>query len=243
MSELQVPSSSRDATTPGMSEVQHGRTDGRTHEELLTARNHLTDSYAHTRVQDFDDWVTPGDVIAAGELWRTDQRHERVRSGEREPIEPHVRAAVWFRDRGQCEECVPGWPSGDVLHLDHIKPWSAGGADTTDNLRLLCERHNLERSNYVDFARPKRPATWWCANCYSLDEHVWEYTHPLIVCPTHGSAYTPTKVRCRVARAFTSAWRRGEPAPTWHQRPMFTEPDLIAYCAHCDAPGLTEVVL
>lgn len=222
--------------------VQHGRTDGRTNEELLTARNHLTVSNAHTRVQGFDEIVGIGEVIAAGELWQTDRRHEVIRRGEREPIPSHVRAAVWYRDRGQCNECPRGWEPDGPLHLDHIQPWSAGGPDTTDNLRLLCEHHNLERSNFVDYARPKRPATWWCANCYSLDEHRWNYSAPLVSCPTHTTTYIPEKSPCRVVRAYARAWERGE-QPTWHERLMLTTFDQIAYCAHCNAPGVTGAVL
>lgn len=129
------------------------------------------------------------------------------------------------------------------MHLDHIKPWSAGGADTTDNLRLLCDYHNVERSNYVDFAEPVRPATWWCANCYTLDRHIWRYDYPYITCPRHGSDPRLKNARCRVARAYAKAWINEQERPTWHERPMLTVFDLIAYCAHCDAPGLTGVVL
>jgi hypothetical protein len=181
-------------------------------------------------------------VIAAGALWATDQRHELIRTGERDEIPGYVRAAVWYRDGGKCADCHPDYPSGDPLHLDHIKPWSAGGADTTDNLRLLCERHNVKRSNFVDFARPKRAATWWCANCYVIDEHLWRYEGRWIVCPQHGSSdWNPAHTRCRVGRAFARAWSEQQPTPTWHQRPMLEVEDLttIAYCAHCNAPALT----
>ena len=211
---------------------------------VVTVSNQDTAVDAHPRTNDLDGVVAVGQVIQAGELWRTTTRHPRSRIGERAEIPKHVRAAVWYRDRGKCDECNPEHPSGDVLHLDHIKPWSAGGPDTTDNLRLLCERHNLERSNYVDYARPKRPATWWCANCYALDVHVWDYLGAgYVECPTHGWNPTHTKVRCRVARRFAAAYLAGEPEPTWHQRPLLTSFDQIAYCAHCDAPGMTGVVL
>lgn len=171
------------------------------------------------------------------------KRWNVVRSGEREPIPAHVRAAVWYRDQGRCADCLPEHPRGDVLHLDHIVPWSAGGPDATANLRLLCESHNIERSNYVDFARPLRPATWWCANCYDRDAHAWEYAGPYVQCPRHGGDLRLTNARCRVARAYGRAWVKREGVPTWHQRPMLTKFDQIAYCAHCDAPGLTGVVL
>lgn len=188
--------------------------------------------------------VSVGDVIAAGALWATGERHDVIRGGEREPIPSHVRAAVWYRDRGRCADCPIDHPSGDVMHLDHIKPWSAGGSDTTDNLRLLCERHNLKRSNFVDFVRPKRPATWWCANCYMLDEHRWTYESPwTVTCPRHLRMWSPDPdhTSCRVGRAFGRAYLAGAPMPTWHMRPLFEEADLttVAYCAHCNRPGVT----
>lgn len=182
-------------------------------------------------------WLDEWEPKLQGERWPV------VRSGERDPIEPHVRAAVWYRDGGRCAECIPEWPRSDVLHLDHIIPWSAGGPDATDNLRMLCESHNQERSNYVDFARPKRPATWWCLNCYSLDEHRWSYDGPRVACPRHGRNRTPETARCRVARAYAKAWKATGEVPTWHQRPPLTGGELVAYCAHCNAPGVTAVVL
>lgn len=190
-----------------------------------------------------DEFVSVGDVIAAGALWATNERHEVIRSGERDLIPSYVRAAVWYRDGGKCEQCHPEFPTAGPMHLDHIHPWSAGGPDTTDNLRLLCERHNLERSNFVDFARPKRPATWWCSNCYVIDEHRWDYLPPWIVdCPLHGSNWSPEKPRCRVARAVGAAYLRGDEIPAWHQaRPLLELEQLttIAYCAHCNRPGMT----
>jgi hypothetical protein len=224
----------------GSNERTNERTDASDHHGCKSG----TGSRRERAYDEFDGLVAVGSVIAAGELWQTSERHERTRIGERDEIPRHVRAAVWFRDSGKCADCHPEYPSGDVLHLDHIKPWSAGGADTTDNLRLLCERHNLKRSNYIDFARPKRPATWWCANCYTLDEHVWTYYRAgFVTCPVHGNSMNPAKSRCRVERAHARAYRDGEDMPTWHMRPMLTAFDQIAYCAHCDAPGMTGVLL
>jgi hypothetical protein len=177
------------------------------------------------------------------EVTSTKKRWPVVRSGERDPIPSHIRAAVWYRDRGRCVECIPENPHSQVLHLDHIVPWSAGGADTTDNLRILCEYHNLERSNFVDFARPVRPATWWCSNCYVLDEHQWTHLGPYVTCPRHGNDPRLGNARCRVQRAYARVWRETGEAPTWHERPMLTSWGTVAYCAHCDAPALTGVVL
>lgn len=189
-------------------------------------------------VQPFDDFATPGAVIEAGELWRTETRHPRVRTGERDPIPPHLRAAVWYRDQGRCDDApCPALPPGvepGGIHLDHIKPWSAGGTDTTDNLRLLCAAHNIERSNFVDYARPKRAATWWCHRCHDLRyQYVGQH---LLQCGLHnksGYGGIPSQY-CRVARAI-ERWQDA----TWFQVAPPEHYTTIAYCAHCNAPGLT----
>jgi len=46
---------------------------------------------------------------------------------------------VFKRAQGQCEICG----SMIDLEIDHIKPKAMGGADTFDNLRLLCRRCNV----------------------------------------------------------------------------------------------------
>lgn len=223
----------------GIANASHGRTDGRT-DEANGADVYLdTTLNAGARIQDF---TTIGQVIEAGELWQTDQRHNVIRTGEREPIPSHVRSAIWYRDRGKCDNCHPDYPSKTHLELDHITPWSAGGTDTTDNLRLLCQDHNQRRSNFIDFARPKMAATWWCSRCYLLDEHVWTYLPGgFVECPIHGG-WGGDKSWCRVARRYYAQAVAGEPQD-WHQIPMLTECDLIAYCAHCNLPGVTGVVL
>lgn len=94
-----------------------------------------------------------------------DRRHPVIRTGEREPISNHVRAAIWFRDGGRCDWCESPEPVKGPWHLDHITPWSAGGSDRSANLRVLCERHNIERSNRIDpFERPRMPVTR-CQGC------------------------------------------------------------------------------
>jgi HNH endonuclease len=68
------------------------------------------------------------------------------RDGPREAIPAAVRRAVWERDGGKCQ-----WPldsggrcgSTHRLELDHIGPWGRFGADSVENLRLVCHRHNL----------------------------------------------------------------------------------------------------
>lgn len=58
-----------------------------------------------------------------------------------------VKSEVYKRDKGACVECG----SKDNLHFDHILPYSLGGTSLkTDNIRLLCARHNLQKSAKLD---------------------------------------------------------------------------------------------
>lgn len=69
------------------------------------------------------------------------------RDGERASrhIPAAVKREVWERDRGRCAFSSPdGARCGERggLEFDHIRPHADGGAATTDNIRLLCRRHN-----------------------------------------------------------------------------------------------------
>lgn len=93
------------------------------------------------------------------------ERAPLLRTGGRQPIPQWVRQLVKRRDGYCCVWC--GRNGRDwCLHIDHIKPWSAGGSDRTDNLRTLCERCNLQRSNYVtSMDRPALPIVFVCEIC------------------------------------------------------------------------------
>jgi hypothetical protein len=57
-----------------------------------------------------------------------------------------VKVEVWRRDRGQCTQCG----STKNLHFDHDIPFSKGGSSlTAANVRLLCAKHNLEKSDKI----------------------------------------------------------------------------------------------
>jgi 5-methylcytosine-specific restriction endonuclease McrA len=57
-----------------------------------------------------------------------------------------VKVAVWKRDQGKCVNCG----ATDNLHFDHDVPFSKGGSSiTADNVKLLCARHNLEKSDKI----------------------------------------------------------------------------------------------
>jgi hypothetical protein len=57
-----------------------------------------------------------------------------------------VKVEVWRRDGGQCVQCG----SKKNLHFDHDIPFSKGGSSlTAANVRLLCAKHNLEKSDKI----------------------------------------------------------------------------------------------
>ena len=61
-------------------------------------------------------------------------------TGERNSrsIPQDVKIAVAVRDGGRCRQCG----STQELHYDHVIPWSKGGANTVNNIQLLCGSHN-----------------------------------------------------------------------------------------------------
>jgi hypothetical protein len=55
-------------------------------------------------------------------------------------VPAEVKRAVWVRDGGACS--VAGCGSSKWLEIDHITPFSHGGGNTAENLRLLCSDHH-----------------------------------------------------------------------------------------------------
>jgi len=57
-----------------------------------------------------------------------------------------VKIEVWRRDHDQCVQCS----STKNLHFDHDIPFSKGGSSlSAANVRLLCAKHNLEKSDKI----------------------------------------------------------------------------------------------
>jgi 5-methylcytosine-specific restriction endonuclease McrA len=52
----------------------------------------------------------------------------------REPIPRDIRRAVWDRDGGACVQCGEQFE----LQFDHVIPLALGGANTVENLQVLC---------------------------------------------------------------------------------------------------------
>jgi hypothetical protein len=78
---------------------------------------------------------------------------ERLPSTDRMDIEQTrviptaVKLEVWRRDKGKCVKCQ----AKDNLHFDHIIPYSKGGTSmNSENIQLLCARHNLEKRDRIE---------------------------------------------------------------------------------------------
>jgi len=60
---------------------------------------------------------------------------------QRQPIPREVREAVFARDGGRCVQCQSNFD----IQYDHVIPWSLGGADSLQNLQLLCSSCNQRK--------------------------------------------------------------------------------------------------
>jgi hypothetical protein len=69
----------------------------------------------------------------------------------RGPRDPSLRLRflVMRRDRFMCRHCgrSPARNAGLELEIDHVVPWSEGGATSLENLQTLCLRCNAGKSN------------------------------------------------------------------------------------------------
>lgn len=72
---------------------------------------------------------------------------EPLHDAQTRQIPTWVKQVVYKRDRGRCVQCG----AGDHLHFDHDLPFSKGGSSATpENVRILCARHNLAKSDRIE---------------------------------------------------------------------------------------------
>ena len=90
-----------------------------------------------------------GKYAVADALWTEAILTTLTRMAKRQLLEPNagamtrhipqdVKSAVWQRDGGQCVQCH----ATSYLEFDHEIPFSRGGANTVNNIQLLCRRCN-----------------------------------------------------------------------------------------------------
>lgn len=118
----------------------------------LVVAKHVTDKGARRRLVDAGFWVETEN----GDFWMRDTLNfagsglphllwDIERTDERKSIPARVRQFIYQRDGFACLECG----TSDDLTLDHIWPWSKGGADEIDNLRTLCRSCNSRKGARV----------------------------------------------------------------------------------------------
>lgn len=73
------------------------------------------------------------------------KRQILIPSSNTRQIPQHVKTAVWQRDGGRCVEC------GDMrsLEYDHNIPFSKGGANSINNIQLLCRSCNARKGSRI----------------------------------------------------------------------------------------------
>ena len=82
----------------------------------------------------------------------SEHAEENISEGERNIentrlIPSEVKKEVWKRDGGKCVICG----ESKNLHFDHDLPFSKGGTSLTEkNVKLLCMKHNLQKSSKIE---------------------------------------------------------------------------------------------
>ena len=61
-----------------------------------------------------------------------------------------MRYEILKRDNYRCQICGSTAQDGVKLHIDHIIPVSKGGKTVPENLRVLCDRCNLGKSDKIE---------------------------------------------------------------------------------------------
>ena len=69
---------------------------------------------------------------------------------ERAKMTDSLRYDILRRDGFKCQICGATAQEGAKLHVDHIFPVSRGGKTVTSNLRTLCDRCNMGKSNKIE---------------------------------------------------------------------------------------------
>lgn len=78
------------------------------------------------------------------------ETYEILAAGERSVLTDSLRYDILKRDGFRCVLCGMSSKDGAILHVDHIVPIAKGGRTEPSNLRTLCERCNLGKSDKLE---------------------------------------------------------------------------------------------
>lgn len=79
-----------------------------------------------------------------------EEKYQNLVRMERNKMTSSMRYNVLKRDGFRCQICGASQEDGVTLHVDHIVPVSKGGKTEMKNLRTLCSRCNLGKSNKIE---------------------------------------------------------------------------------------------
>ena len=102
------------------------------------------------KVFNFNEMYTCLDSVSRKNVSKSE--YQKLSSVERGFVSDSLRYDVMLRDNFRCVICGASANEGARLHVDHIIPISKGGKSDISNLRTLCERCNLGKSNKIEFS-------------------------------------------------------------------------------------------
>ncbi len=88
-------------------------------------------------------------ILKLTNLKNISNRTKDIKISHTRIIPSDVKKKVWKRDKGRC--VFPSCGETTNLHFDHDLPFSKGGTSlTAKNVRLLCMKHNLQKSGKIE---------------------------------------------------------------------------------------------
>ena len=96
----------------------------------------------------FDQMVISFNSISRSHLDR--ETYRNLSKAERGEVSDSMRYDVMNRDGFRCVICGASANEGARLHVDHIIPIAKGGKSEYKNLRTLCERCNIGKSDKIE---------------------------------------------------------------------------------------------
>lgn len=88
------------------------------------------------------------ETIKQENIMRSSEEYRRKM--ERRRVTDKLRYQILRRDGFRCQLCGASQADGVRLHVDHIIPVSKGGTSDVENLRTLCDRCNLGKSDQME---------------------------------------------------------------------------------------------